>query len=824
MSTMRRIIFASLVLAPLCAFPFLFAEEAPKPATGPRLESFPAKITLETSRARQSIVSRIAQPNGITKDVTTEAQLSVADPKIAVFEGNILKPLADGTTEVRVTHSGQTQAIPLTVHNATVERPISFKLDVMPVFLSTGCNVGSCHGAARGKDGFRLSLFGFDPDGDYFRITRELATRRINLAQPKESLLLLKSIGAVPHTGGKRFAEDGPQYATIMRWLEAGAPKDSPEVAKPTSLEILPTQMVLEGEGAKQQMVAVAHYSDGTERDVTSQALFLTNNENSAAVSPAGLVTAAKRGEAFVMARFATFTVGSQAIVIPKDLKYEFPNVPENNYIDGLVNNKLKKLRIVPSELCSDEVFLRRAYIDIVGQLPTASEHDRFVTDTDAKKRDKLVDELLNRKEFVEMWVMKWAELLEIRSNNDVSYKSALLYYQWLEDRISRNVPFNQIVRELISATGGTFKSPATNYYQITKENLKLSENTAQVFMGVRVQCAQCHNHPFDRWTQDDYYGFAAFFSQIARKAGDDPREVIVFNGGGGEMKHPLGDRVVAPKFLGGETPDTKGKDRREVLADWISSPENPYFAKNLGNIVWSHFFGRGIVEPVDDVRISNPSSNPELIEELGKKFQSYNYDFKRLVRDICTSRSYQLDTHTNPTNEADERNFSHATVRRMRAEVLLDCIGEVTNTKEKFRGLPLGSRAVQIADGTTSNYFLTTFGRATRETVCSCEVSMQPSLSQALHLLNGDTVQSKITNGNLVKQMLDAKQPPEQIVKDLYTRCYSRQPNEKELAKLLTFLPQAHGTTQPSVDETQKALNDLFWAMLNSQEFLFNH
>ncbi len=825
MANMRRMMIGLLLLMPACALPWLLAEETQAPQTGPRLEVFPVHATLETSRARQSIVSRIAQPNGVTRDVTSEVKFEVADPKIAAVEGNVLKPLADGTTEVRVSHSGQTQTMAVTVHNAALDRPISFKLDVMPVFLSAGCNVGSCHGAARGKDGFRLSLFGFDPDGDYFRITREMATRRINLAQPRESLLLLKSIGAVPHTGGKRFAEDSPQYATIMRWLEAGAPKDGESVAKPVSLEVLPKQMVLEGEGAKQQLVAVAHYSDGTERDVTSQALFLTNNDNSATVSPTGLITAAKRGEAFVMARFATFTVGAQTIVIPKDLKYEFPNVVENNYIDTLVNNKLKKLRIVPSELCSDETFLRRAFVDIVGQLPTASEHDRFVSDTDSKKREKLVDELLERKEFVEMWVMKWAELLQIRSdNNQVSYKSALLYYQWLEDRISRNVPFNQIVRELISATGGTFKSPATNYYQITNDNLKLSENTAQVFMGVRVQCAQCHNHPFDRWTMDDYYGFAAFFSQIARKPADDPREVIVFNGGGGDVKHPLGDRVVAPKFLGGESPETKGRDRREVLAEWLSSPENPYFSKNMGNIVWSHFFGRGIVEPVDDVRISNPASNPELLEELGKKFQSYNYDFKRLVRDICTSRTYQLATQTNPTNELDERNFSHATVRRMRAEVLLDCIGEVTNTKEKFRGLPLGARAVQIADGQTSNYFLTTFGRATRETVCSCEVSMQPSLSQALHLLNGDTVQGKIAKGNMIRQRLDAKQTPEQIIRELYTVCYSRGPTDQEMAKLNGFVPQAKGTTQPSVDETQNALNDLFWAMLNSQEFLFNH
>jgi len=796
-------------------------------ASGARLDVFPPDVNLETARDRQSIVATLVTADGVTRDVTAEVKIALSDPTLAVIQGNVLSPKNDGKGEIRVSHGGFTKVLPLKVGGAKADRPISFNLDVMPVFMSAGCNTGGCHGSARGKDGFRLSLFGYDPEGDYHRLTREMPTRRLNLVEPAGSLVLTKGTGAVPHTGGKRFEEKSAHYATLLRWIEAGAPKDdAATVAHPVAVELYPSEMLLEGEGAKQQLIVRARYSDGTDRDVTDLAVFLSNNDNSAIVSAAGLITAAKRGEAFVMARFATFTVGSPAIVIPKGIKYAPLTTPENNYIDTLVNAKLRKMRVEPSGLCSDEVFIRRAYVDIVGTLPTPAEQAKFVAAADPKKREKLVDELLGRKEFVEMWVMKFAELLQIRSGNDtMSYKAALLYYQWLQDKLARNVPMDQWVRDLLASTGGTFKSPPTNYFQITTDALKVAENTAQVFMGVRTQCAQCHNHPFDRWTMDDYYGFAAFFSQVARKTGDDPRETIVFTGGGGEVKHPLGDRVVVPRYLGAETPDLKGKDRRAALAAWLTSKENPYFAPNTANIVWSHFFGRGIVEPVDDVRVSNPPSNGELLAALGKQFQAYDYDFRRLVRDICTSRTYQLETRTNPTNESDERNFSHAAIRRTRAEVLLDCIGQVTETKEKFKGLPLGARAVQIADGQTTNYFLTTFGRATRETVCSCEVVMQPSLSQALHLLNGDTVHARVQNGGVVKRLFqDQKLGVDQVLTELYVRCYSRKPSPAELAKVKALLPQPADGKPVLAEEQVKALNDVFWAMLNSREFLFNH
>ncbi|MEM7396306.1 MAG: DUF1549 domain-containing protein, partial [Verrucomicrobiota bacterium] len=388
-----------------------------------------------------------------------------------------------------------------------------------------------------------------------------------------------------------------------------------------------------------------AKYSDGTDRDVTSLAVFISNNDTSAKVDDLGLITAGERGEAFVMARFHTYTVGAQVVVVPKGIPYTFPEtVKDNNYIDTLIHNKLKKLRLIPSETCSDEVFMRRAFLDIVGALPEREEYEKFMADKDPEKRAQLIDDLLARKEFVEVWVMKWAELLQIRSFQNFSYKSAMQYYNWLQNRVANDVPFNKIIEELLSATGGTFKNPATNYYQVQTDTLKITENVAQVFMGMRIQCAQCHNHPFDRWTMDDYYSFANFFSRIGRKRAEDPRETIVYDNYSGDTRNPVGNRVLAPKFLGGAVPDIKaGNQRRKFVAEWLTSPENPFFAKNVANIVWAHFFGRGIVNPVDDVRVSNPAVNPELLDTLGRKLVEYNYDFKSLVRDICNSRTYQL-------------------------------------------------------------------------------------------------------------------------------------------------------------------------------------
>ena len=574
----------------------------------------------------------------------------------------------------------------------------------------------------------------------------------------------------------------------------------------------------MEGSNTLQRLIVRAHYSDGADRDVTPLAVFISNNNVSAKVADTGTVTAGQRGEAFIQARFGEFNVGAQVIVIPKDLPYQWPDVATNNYIDEAVYAKLKKLRLTPSGLCDDATFLRRAALDITGELPPAAEVEKFLADPDAGKRVRLVDELLNRKEFAELWVMKWAELLEIRSHDNAVYpKAALVYFEWLRNQMLAGVPLDQIVRSLITASGSTLRDPAANYYQMEPDTQKLAENTAQVFMGMRIQCAQCHNHPFDRWTLNDYYGFDAFFAQIGRKPGDDPRENIIFDRSDGKVKHPVTGAVMRPKFLGGDVPEIKpGESRREVLARWLTSPQNPYFARNIANIVWAHFLGRGIIEPVDDVRISNPPSNPELLDALAAKLVDYQYDFKKLVRDICTSRTYQLDTRPNDSNVTDERNFAKASIRRIRAEVLLDCISEVTETQDKFPGLPRGANAVEIPDGNTSDYFLTTFGRASRATVCSCEAKVDPNLSQALHLLNGDTIQDKIEQGGVVKSLLKRGETPDQIIGDLYLRCLSRAPTTNETAKLKSFFKK-DAAAEP-------VLNDVFWSLLNAKEFVFNH
>ncbi len=698
----------------------------------------------------------------------------------------------------------------------------SFRLDVMPILMRSGCNTGSCHGAARGKDGFRLSLFGFDPEADYQRITREISGRRINLALTAESFLLTKATNAVPHGGGARIKPGDEYYNTLKRWLDTGAKNDPGPVPAVVAVVLDPPEGVLDGAGATQQLSLRAKYADGSERDVTSLAVFLTNNDNAAKVDATGLVTAGNRGEAFVMARFETHTVGSHFITLPKGLAFQWANPPAANVIDELIHAKLQKLRINPSAICTDEEFLRRASLDICGVLPTSDEYRSFMASADPQKRAALVDQLLVRKEFVDLWVMKWSELMMIRTvPNEVSYKAMLLYYNWLQERIEANTPIDQLVRELLSAKGGTFTEPATNYFQHERDTLKTAENVAQVFMGMRIQCAQCHNHPFDRWTMDDYYGFANFFAQIGRKRGEDPRETIVFNSGNGDVKHPVGGRVVPPKFLGGAVPDTQGRDRREVLADWLASPANEYFGRNLVNIVWAHFFGSGIVDEVDDVRVSNPPVNKALLDVLATRFVESKYDFKQLVREICTSNAYQRSTQANETNADDDRNFSKARLRRIRSEVLLDVVTAATATQNKFQGLPLGARAVQIADGNTSSYFLTTFGRATRGTACSCEVKMEPNLSQALHLLNGDTVQEKIASGGVVKRMLDEKRSAEQIVEEVYLRTLTRMPTEKERTALLEILQDPAAQDPAAI---QRNLEDSFWAILNSREFVFNH
>ena len=798
--------------------------DAPPDPAIEAIEAFPRKVTLESSADFHRVVVVARFKDAATHDITRQAKLTLADPSLASLTDSTLRPLKDGTTTLRIEYRGLATELPVVVKDAAKPRPVSFQLDVMPVLTSAGCNTGSCHGSARGQDGFHLTLYGFDPQGDHFRLTREAPGRRINLALPEDSLLLTKAVGTVPHTGGKLFEKDSANYRTLLAWIRSGAEYDAGEIPQPTGITVEPPQMVMKGSDLEIPLTVRAAYSDGTDRDVSALSSYSTSNDNSVAIGHLnGIATSKNRGEAFLLARFHTFTEGSQAIVVPADLAYSRPELPAFNEIDTHVHEKLHKLRIIPSDVCSDEVFIRRVFIDVIGRLPTTADREKFLADPAPDKRAKLIDDLISRKEFTEMWVMKWAELLQIRTfnqgPNQVSYKAALGYYGWLRDRIAANTPFNEIIRELLAAEGGTFDNPPTNFFQIEQDVLKLTENVAQVFMGTRIQCAQCHNHPFDRWTMDDYYGFASFFAQVKRKPAEDPRERVVFDGGG-EVQHPVTKQNAKPRFLGTSTPDDfKGVSRRKAMADWLASPDNPWFARNVANITWSHFFGTGITHPVDDVRISNPPSNPELLDALATSFIGSNYDLRHLVRLICNSRTYQLSSQANETNAEDRTHFSRAQVRRLRAEVLLDCISQVTETPNKFKGLPLGSSAVQIADGNTTDYFLTTFGRATRATVCSCEVKMEPNLSQALHLLNGDATHNRILRSKVIASMLEKKTAPADIVRQLFLRTLGREPTARETGELEPVLAAAK--EPPRLRET---LDDIFWALLNSKEFYFNH
>ncbi len=792
---------------------------AAAPAWAASLAAFPPKVQLDNARDPQRMIVVKTRDDGVTLDVTKDAVIRIEPATLATWSDQLrLNPVADGEGQVIVEYAGESLSVPLKVQGAANNPPMSFLNDIEPVIMRAGCNTGACHGAASGKNGFKLTLFGFDAALDYDYLTRDARARRMDAAKPAESLMLLKPTGAVDHEGGTKIEKDGPLYQMVYRWIAEGANNDPAELPKLTGIEILPPDGVLEGTGSTQRFVVQAHYSDGTDRDVTDLAVLASGDDAVVAIDGTGLGTSGSRGETYLMARFGTFAVVSQFISIPADTPLNWPDVQPKNFVDEMIHAKLKKMRVAPAEICSDEVFLRRAYIDTLGVLPTVEEARVFLADANPEKRAALIDQLLLRPEFNDVWAMKWAEALRVRSiANVLDTKAMHRYNDWLRQSIQANKPINQLVRELLSAEGGNFTSPAANFYLIVDQPPQMAENVAQVFMGVQIQCAQCHNHPFERWTMDDYYSFSAFFAQVGKKGSSDPREYVVFNRGNGEVNHIKNGQVMQPKFLGGAVPDLAGRDRRVVLADWLVSPENAWFAKNIANRVWEHFMGRGIVHPTDDVRVSNPPCNKELLDELGKRFIAYNYDMRQLIRDICNSNTYQSSTQPRDPAIQDVRNFSVAQVRRLPSEMLLDAISEITETKVKFASLPLGARAVQVADGNAGNYFLQIFGRPTRESACTCERRNEPTLAQTLHLINGDTLTNAIQAGDSrLTKRINEQAPTEQIVEELYLAAYSRPPRTDEAQLMLDYVAKAPDRSQ--------ALQDTYWSILNSKEFVFNH
>lgn len=812
--------FRSALFQPLAAFALAAAAALScLSAAAQELAVYPPDAKLENVRDIQGFAVVFTRPDGVTLDVTDVAQVAFDTPGIAAWDpAQGLVPQQDGAANATFTYEGLSITVPVAVSNATLDPPMSFRHDVLPVFFRAGCNSGGCHGSAKGKNGFHMTLFGYGPEEDYISITRQAQSRRMDIAMPEDSLVLTKPAGLVPHEGGDVLAADSPMYAMLERWIAEGAQNDPPEVKGLKSIEILPRQVVLEGEGATQRFVVRAHYDDGSDRDVTKLAILASSDDMTMKVDGDGKAVAGQRGEVYLMARFGTFAVVSQAVVIPAGLEMAWPEDAQPlNYIDEFVFAKLKKLRVPPAERCSDQAFVRRLYLDVLGTVPSIEEAEAFLNDTDPDKRAKLVDKLIERPEFATLWAMKWAEVLRIKPvPNVLDEKGMHRYNDWLRQNIAANRPMDELVRDLLTAEGGNFTNPASNYYMIETEPTIMAENVSQVFMGVQLSCAQCHNHPFERWTMNDYYSFSAFFAQVGKKDSTDPREKIIFDRRSGEVKHLHTQQDMAPRFLGGDAADVSTRDRREVLAEWLTSGENPWFAKNIANRVWAHFLGAGIVDPPDDVRVTNPPANADLHEALGAKLVEYKYDLRSIVRDVCNSYTYQMSTRPRTEDSGDTRNFAVARLRRLTAEQMLEAVSVATSTDVKFAGLPLGAKPAEIA-GQSGNYFLNIFGRPARDTVCTCDRTNEPTLAQSLHLINGDTINTAIQQPEgALASWLAAEMPTGDVVRRMYMAAVSRPPSDEELAQVEQYVTES--------EDKKAALEDAFWSVLNSKEFIFNH
>jgi Protein of unknown function (DUF1553)/Protein of unknown function (DUF1549)/Bacterial Ig-like domain (group 2) len=777
----------------------------------------PPHSTLIGRRATAQLIATSRSADGAVQDQTRAVEWLSLNPKIARITANgRVVPVANGpTTIVARLGSHEVRAV-VQVNAMDQPAPVSFRRDVMPAFSQASCNMGACHGTPTGKGGFRLSLRGYLPDQDFAILSREAGGRRINPIAPETSLILRKPLGEVAHEGGLRLARNSKSYEFLHDWIKEGA-KDDPAAPEAVSLEILPESRVLNAPANTQQVVVLMHSADKTVRDVTPICYYDSSNPAIAEVDADGYVRFKSRGEVAIIAHYLNLVANVRLTHLVEVPGFAQATVPHDNMIDRAVFEKLNRMRIAPSQPCTDREFMRRIYLDVLGILPTPEEVQTFLADSPAARRDRVIDGLLGRPEFYDFWALKFADVL--RSNGRlIETKGAYVFHRWIRECLERNMPMDQMVRELLTADGSTFKTPATNYYRISRDPESAVETTAQLFLGVRIQCAKCHNHPFERWTQDDYYGFAAFFSQIGRKKGNLPEEEVVYVTGSGDVNQPRTGRKMEPKALGGPVlNDPATKDRRIRLASWLASPSNPFFAKSIVNRIWYHLIGRGVVEPVDDFRDSNPSSNDALLDGLAADFVKSGYDLKKLIRSILHSRTYQLSATTNSLNVDDSLYFSHAQTRLLPAEVLLDAISTVTNTTTSFDGLPRGARATQIPDGKMENPFLKTFGRPARELACECERESDSNLSQALQLIGGATVNGKLRDDNgRMAQLAKAKKSPEQVTRELYMVALSRDPSPTELAAASKHLAAAK--------DFRQAVEDLGWVLINSKEFLFRH
>jgi hypothetical protein len=803
-----------------------------------KIEIVPSSVSITGQHSRQRLLVEGTFADGHQEDLTYRARVTVSDSKIAIIDkDNFVLPQGDGQATIAATLEGHRAGAPLKVNDFAGVSTWSFRNDVLPVMTKMGCNSGACHGAAAGKNGFKLTLRGYDPEVDYYTLTHQALARRTEAIEPAKSLILLKPTLAIPHGGGKRFAVDSPEYQVIAGWLAQGMPPPQDSDARVTEINVLPREASLRS-GAEQQLLVTAVFSDGHTADVTRWAKYDSGDESVATVGSDGHVTMHGYGEAPVTVWYQSHVAFSR-LRIPFPYRLEntvFSKAPRYNFIDDSILKHLEMLHIPPSPPASDAEFIRRAYLDAAGILPSPSEVEKFLKDPLPAKRSQLIDGLMKRPEFVDYWAYKWSDLLLVSSNR-LSNGEMWSYYNWIRDSVANDKPWNHFVAQIVTATGNTQENGAANYWLVHRDPLDTSENMAQAFLGINITCAHCHNHPLAKWTQKDYYGMANLFARVRLKTfapsgtrtavGPLFNDVTVYSAPTGEFMDdrfmmPLPPKPLDAVALASSAPG----DTRQYFANWLTSPENPFFARNIVNRVWRNFMGRGLVEPVDDMRDTNPATNDELLNKLVKDFVAHNFDVNYLIRTIMQSATYQTSSAPLKENVEDDKYGSHYVIKRLPAEVLLDAYSQVTQVPEKFDGYPVGMRGLQLPDTAVKSYFLTAFGRPVRQQTRESERTSVPTITQALHIINGDTLNNKLrAPGSSVDMLLKLGVSDEQIVDYLYIASLSRYPTERERSMLAGALAAAEQQKITGVDDARRAaLIDMSWSLLTSEEFMFNH
>ncbi|MDX2035742.1 MAG: DUF1553 domain-containing protein [Isosphaeraceae bacterium] len=805
----RILAISSLALSPaLCS-----AAEKPQ-----ELQVFPSAVRLEGPEASHGLVVVSVDAAGRSRDATDSARIRSSNPAIFVVDATgRLAPRGDGKAEAIVSIDGVESRVSVEVRGASLPRVVSFRREIEPVLTKLGCNQGACHGSQHGKGGFKLSLLGFEPEPDHAAIVKSAEGRRVTPFAPAESLLLLKPTLRVGHGGGKKLEPDSDEHRLIELWLAQGAPGPSANEPEVTRLSVHPPRRRLEP-GETQRLVVTAEFTDGATRDVTSTTKFDTLGEAVATVDSAGRVRILGAGETNILARHR----GRAAMSL-----FTVPYGPErrfewnlSNPIDRLAAAKWRELGLAPSEPCTDTEFLRRAMLDAIGTLPTPQEIEAFLADRSPDKRTKIVDAILDRPEYVDYWTLKWGDLLRIERQK-LGMPGMLAFNLWLRESFRDNRRFDRMIEELVTAQGSIYSRGPANYFRVASSPDDLAETTAQVFMGVRLQCAKCHHHPFESYGQDDYYGLAAYFARIRTKNSQEfglfGREQVIYTAKTGEVRQPRSGKVMAPKPLSAE-PSDDPVDRRRALARWLTDPKNPWTARSVANRYWGAFFSSGLVNPIDDLRETNPPSNPALLDALADSFIASGFDLKALMRLIMSSRVYQLSSIPTPENRLDRRWFTHYLPRRLGAEVLLDAVNAATDSTEDFKLRPDGTRAISLPDPEYKSTFLDTFGRPVRAIACECERGTEPNLAQALALMNSEEINAKLAapKGRVARLAGDRTIDDQQLIRTLYLLTFSRPPDPEEIEV-------ATKAIRAAPDRAQGA-QDLLWGLLNSKEFLFNH